>query len=339
MRQETRVQWIDALKGIAVLFVVVGHCLNGYLNADTFPGAKFWFLLLHEGIYLYHMPLFFLISGYTFSVAYIKGRALNQHKVMLQLGNMVLLYSVWAVLLWISKCLFSEFTNNTYGIQDLLNMFISPLGNYWYIYVLALIYVVVIVLKMWKWNSTGLLIGVTGLMLVARVYEEQLNLTLFRLAYFLCFFCVGCLLQRKANIIRSKKMLLLCLGVIALIGCCWWQIGFSALAWLVIKPVLVLAICGAFVVCAALIHWRERSFFSLCGTYCLHIYLIHPYFTAGNRVFLPVLGITQPYVALVVNTLSSLLVSLGIAMVCDRLPWTMILFRPVAFIQKYIVRK
>ncbi len=46
-----RVDWIDSLKGMGIIMVVVGHIFDGYLHA--------W-------LYLFHMPLFFFISGYLF---------------------------------------------------------------------------------------------------------------------------------------------------------------------------------------------------------------------------------------------------------------------------------
>lgn len=42
----------DVLKGIAILAMIAGHC--------------FIPLPLHHFIYIWHMPLFFLISGYFF---------------------------------------------------------------------------------------------------------------------------------------------------------------------------------------------------------------------------------------------------------------------------------
>lgn len=48
-----RIEYIDFAKGIAILLVVVGHC--------------YWikeFQWLHLTIYSFHMPLFFIISGY-----------------------------------------------------------------------------------------------------------------------------------------------------------------------------------------------------------------------------------------------------------------------------------
>ncbi len=44
-----RQDWIDRLKGLGILIVIAGHCFDYGLRA---------------GIFLFHMPLFFLISGY-----------------------------------------------------------------------------------------------------------------------------------------------------------------------------------------------------------------------------------------------------------------------------------
>lgn len=50
---EERQSWIDVLKGIGILFVVIGHvCLNKRIS---------------NWIYSFHMPLFFFLSGYLWS--------------------------------------------------------------------------------------------------------------------------------------------------------------------------------------------------------------------------------------------------------------------------------
>lgn len=48
-----RIDWIDTLKGIAMFFVIWGHCL---------PNNKF---SIRKYIYSFHMPLFFMASGLT----------------------------------------------------------------------------------------------------------------------------------------------------------------------------------------------------------------------------------------------------------------------------------
>lgn len=53
---DLRISYIDQLKGIAILLVVLGHVI-GYNNCeDSF---------LWRFIYSFHMPLFMFISGYV----------------------------------------------------------------------------------------------------------------------------------------------------------------------------------------------------------------------------------------------------------------------------------
>ena len=51
MADAKRLPWIDTLKAIGITFVFLGH-----------SGAPF-----HDGIYLFHMPLFFIISGFLWN--------------------------------------------------------------------------------------------------------------------------------------------------------------------------------------------------------------------------------------------------------------------------------
>lgn len=51
MVDSKRLQWIDTLKAIGITLVFLGH-----------SGAPF-----HDGIYLFHMPLFFIISGFLWN--------------------------------------------------------------------------------------------------------------------------------------------------------------------------------------------------------------------------------------------------------------------------------
>lgn len=49
---ESRLSWVDILKGIGVIFVIIGHV---YINNTVFN----W-------IYSFHMALFFFVAGYTY---------------------------------------------------------------------------------------------------------------------------------------------------------------------------------------------------------------------------------------------------------------------------------
>lgn len=55
-KQKEHIEWIDSVKGIGIIGVVIGHIFM----PDTF---------IHKAIYLFHMPLFFFISGCLYRAA------------------------------------------------------------------------------------------------------------------------------------------------------------------------------------------------------------------------------------------------------------------------------
>lgn len=87
MEKKKRVKEIDIIRCIAILCVIVGHSsayqhVNNYenLNYDLMmiengvPQAMvhMWICRVAETIYLFHMPLFFAVSGATFALALMK---------------------------------------------------------------------------------------------------------------------------------------------------------------------------------------------------------------------------------------------------------------------------
>lgn len=53
-----RVFWIDSLKGILMMLVVLGHTIQ-YIFVDSFDNNHVW-----NYIYSFHMPAFMAVSGW-----------------------------------------------------------------------------------------------------------------------------------------------------------------------------------------------------------------------------------------------------------------------------------
>ncbi len=51
-KNTTRLPWLDILKGIGIILVLVGHIYSNDIN--------------YNWLYSFHMPLFFLVAGYTY---------------------------------------------------------------------------------------------------------------------------------------------------------------------------------------------------------------------------------------------------------------------------------
>lgn len=64
--------FIDAIKGLLILLVIIGHCVqygNGYLYLDH---ELYYNNFIFRSIYTFHMPMFMIISGYLFNYSNIK---------------------------------------------------------------------------------------------------------------------------------------------------------------------------------------------------------------------------------------------------------------------------
>lgn len=59
MGEEKRLDYIDYCKGIGIIFVILGH---------TYYGPQ----IVYNIIYCFHMPLFFILSGFTFNKKNLK---------------------------------------------------------------------------------------------------------------------------------------------------------------------------------------------------------------------------------------------------------------------------
>ncbi len=91
MQETKRIEYIDALKGFAILLMVMGHSLSW--NFDNYsslfnnenPSQEFLkATLIHDFIYAFHMPLFFLVSGYFMNIKRgILGTVLSKTKRLL----------------------------------------------------------------------------------------------------------------------------------------------------------------------------------------------------------------------------------------------------------------
>ena len=85
-----RDRYIDFIKGIAILLVLWGHCIQYGTCSDAFfenPLFKF--------IYSFHMPLFMLISGYLFAIS-VERHTLWEtiSKRLLSMGVPIIVWSV-----------------------------------------------------------------------------------------------------------------------------------------------------------------------------------------------------------------------------------------------------
>lgn len=63
---EKRNEFLDIIKGIAIIFVIIGHCIQYGSGSQFYLQELYFSNSLFKFIYSFHMPIFMIISGYLY---------------------------------------------------------------------------------------------------------------------------------------------------------------------------------------------------------------------------------------------------------------------------------
>jgi fucose 4-O-acetylase-like acetyltransferase len=134
-RLPAREAWIDVAKGWGILLVVLGHAIRGLQNVQLLPPSG-WSHVLDAWIYSFHMPLFFLLSGFFMEKAVQRplDRALKDRA-----KTILWPYLLWSVLQTLVQIRMSSYTSSSYNWTHLLGILWKPVMQFWFLYVLLLL--------------------------------------------------------------------------------------------------------------------------------------------------------------------------------------------------------
>ncbi|HEW5606249.1 TPA: acyltransferase family protein [Streptococcus pneumoniae] len=137
---KVRINWVDFGKGFAIFLVLVGHVFIGLSESNKFSIANDVLLFLIAQIYIFHIPVFFALSGYFFRpVSDLKEFWYYAKKKTIILGIPYIFYSI--IHFCLQKLAGASVRVPT-TIHNLLNIYRYPLGVSWYLYTLWSILIV-----------------------------------------------------------------------------------------------------------------------------------------------------------------------------------------------------
>ena len=161
----TREKWVDDVKVIACILVVLGHFFQSMTKANILPENDLyqWF---NTTIYYFHVPLFFICSGYLYQkyskVSDFINWKKNVIKKALALG---VPYVTFTTATWVLKTVFSGSVNDQVGgLGDTL--LLHPTAPYWYLYALFFIFLVTPTFSTMKTTVIGLIVAVVAKALI-----------------------------------------------------------------------------------------------------------------------------------------------------------------------------
>jgi fucose 4-O-acetylase-like acetyltransferase len=187
---------VDAARGLAIFLVVVGHVV-----ARELPRGNLWYADLKAMIYLFHMPLFMVLTGITFAlslprfVAWAEVAGFSLQRV----SRLFVPYVFFGLLVLFGKLAASQFMhvdNPPQGLTaDLYELLVVPAksvaGFLWFIYVLS-VYLLLVPALFQLFGRRPLLLLLAGVALNFAAWPQVFMLD--RTIEYLPFFAAGMLL-------------------------------------------------------------------------------------------------------------------------------------------------
>jgi len=288
-----RLSGFDIVKALAIFLVVAGHVWRGLHIAGMIPDAGL-FARVDDAIYLFHMPLFFFLSGLFFQTR-------GGFVAVLRSRTMLL---IWPMMLW---CWIDAGLKTAAGIEQmslaaLVAAPFPPGGVYWFLLALFLLNLLAAALSALPLIPRLVAMAVIVLAATFGLIDVRPLDFLFPTIIYLPEFFAGVafsLLARREALLQSRLMLpglaLFVAGqMILALGLKTQNLFWSELA--------VAATVLGFLLFAANVPLPVRVADTLAaiGRLTMPIYLTHILFTAATRLALVKLGVDtlMPHVIL-----------------------------------------
>ena len=293
-QESRRDESLDIAKGFGILLVVLGHCLDGLVASGFFPSSLAWPTLTVFAIYLFHMPLFFVVSGHLASGKHRPVRA----TLAKLLPTIVYPYFLWSILEGLTLVYLSKYTTSHEPISALYKILWIPIVPYWFLYALFLCQVTYLAIRklshgvqlaiaavvflvpqffLTTLGNAGLLIipetvrgflyFILGVISVAQVRQFGRWVAIAATVLFILFAIIFYQSQLSGAIAAPAALPAGIAGIIATLA--WSRMMATRGGWFV----------------------AMLAFF---GRYSMSIYVMHIFFTAGTRIALTRVRLSSP---------------------------------------------
>lgn len=342
MSNAGRVQWIDSLKGVTIFLVIFAHVIDGFGRAEVGSGIALkmgnW---IYKVIYIFHMPLFVAISGYVFSLAYLRiidkqhecARINRKEQYRNQICNLTANYFMFSIMMFLFKLLFAKYVNQSVDWKDLIYLPVKSISlvPYWYFYVLIFLYLLTAFIMKQSWNKNTVILILWGIYIVYAISGLPEIVTIQRVINYACFFLFGCLYQIRGGGGLNKHYVLQ--GGIAVCGIAIVLFGDNVLPRFII---CIIRICTASFLINILFgvaekYWNHIGICSWIGKRSLEIFVLHLYITSGIRPVLRLFHIDNYLAAVVMTTFLGIVIPVGCSYVLKRAGLWNAFFKPVTY--------
>lgn len=325
---------VDFIRGVAIILVICGHSI-GLVVKKPFFGVNIG-QVIHDIIYTFHMPLFFMISGY---IAYTNYHSDNEtHKlsfiVIKDIVSLYIPYLFLTYLYWFERLLADRLLNihlkTSVGIS--VKEFIKRLyigdGASWFLISLLLIKLLFDTLTRYVSNSVMLLIYSVLFwlgFLHSGIMTEFLGWGIF---YYIGYLINCYKLDKPGG--AERIVLIFCVNAIIIGFVFWTNTELNS----VVKLLVGTSVFMLFMLYLPVI--SERNIISFCGRYSMVVYIIHGLTNYTCYMVFSRL-VNMPSILLTLSIAMQLLISYIIFRLFSNvrwLHWIMFIFYPYQYVKQ-----
>ena len=332
-----RIEWIDFGKGFTIFLVVVGHVFSGMFQSKSFIESKNLIFILTQSMYIFHIPVFFLLSGYLFKPLNSWKEFFNE--VIKKLIILGIPYVFYSVMQFVLQKIGGDSVRDAATFHDLLNIWRMPYGVAWYLLTLWWISIIFGLISI-KIKNHFVLFFISFILLLSNFMLNFDNYLMSKITLWSSFYILGYLL-RKSKIIEKYKVVLGSISGVVLVVylsiCIQYGIkdvisyvnpGFSGLLFF------------ASVFLAASIYPKLNQipvfgdYFRNLGKDSLIIYLVHAPITSVTRIVFLKFGVTNLIVHIVIGTVLAWYGSIFVIHLMSKIPYIDFVFYPMNYLKK-----
>lgn len=301
-----RNDWIDATKGMAIFLVVLGHATGGVSGAGI-ALSDLWNSVI-DGIYAFHMPLFFALSGWFYMRLVVKNGLLNfsLRRVERILYPMIL----WTYIFFAFKLVAGQYSNSPVSLQDIPLIPVPGVLHFWFLWDLFILSFLFFPLRYIAGHIAGrdamlilLLLLAFGLRFIP--LTEDVNYWIGSALTNAPFFMLGIVLGQRRFAPQGSALATGAFATFVLVQAIWPllepPVSRAIASFVLVFCVLIVFSAGSHRLPAML-----RSLLCWLGMASMTIYVAHTIFSAALREVLFKIGIADPVLQIIFGTLIGL---------------------------------
>ena len=190
-----------------IILVVIGH--SGFTSPEIADRLS----RLHRWIYSFHMPLFFFISGYLYSLTNKSFANINIFRFLKKKWHRLLIpYIILGIVIFIIKYSFAGLSTveRSFSLNSFLYMFITPqsanstMGFLWYLITLFLIFTIMVIfscmrIDLKRYKSSLLIMAISWYL--CSLFPDVHIFNISGMLWYIPFFITGIIFQMHRKII------------------------------------------------------------------------------------------------------------------------------------------